>query len=484
MPQRNQFRKIAAVLVMLAAAVMLRAQDSAAPALPTMPLTADELAAQRYLRSITIDLAKERENDTWRIGGSQHNNLSKRYQLAFSGYAAAALGMRTPAYPALTVAIMDDIIQRMLKKDVWVYVKDYWGDKPWFPDPCYDENIMYTGHLLQLLAFYELFSGDDKYRRDGFDFVWDDKTTIHYDVQKLIDVTVRQMRDNDSGGVSCEPDLIFFPCNNHPQIALFIHEQFGLGNWQAERRRWEQTALKSYANPLLGGGAIKLVYQRKYKLMLPRGHIGLDGWSLLWYQPWATNLDDARRLWRESVKCIQWDNFSNETEDVCRGKATCMDPANVPPTATASFMAAAARALGDDATATRFETFLDRYLRRDNDMFYLDLDREWRIGCSANRITALAIRNGSDFRTLLRTRQLPNRGPHIAELTPAGIAVAEAVFADGVLRIGLVGKGPATLRLAGISTPPKALTPAAASFADNTITIPHINGQCTITVAF
>ncbi|NMA47143.1 MAG: hypothetical protein GX945_11355, partial [Lentisphaerae bacterium] len=84
----------------------------------------------------------------------------------------------------------------------------------------------------------------------------------------------------------------------------------------------------------------------------------------------------------------------------------------------------------------------------------------------------------------LRTRQLPNRGPHIAELTPADIAVTEAVFADGVLRIGLVGKGPATLRLAGISTPPKALTPAAATFADHIITIPHINGQCTITVAF
>ena len=484
MSRCRRILQVASALLVLATVAMSRAQGTTAPMLPTNPLTTDELSAQRYLRSITVALPKDREDDTWRIGGSQHNNLSKRYQLAFSGYAAAALGMRTPAFTVLSAAIIDNVIQRMLKKDVWIYVKDYWGDKPWFPDPCYDENIMYTGHLLHLMAIYELFSGDDKYRRDGFDFVWDDKTTIHYDVQKLIDITVRQMRENSSGGVSCEPDLIFFPCNNHPQIALFIYEQLGLGNWQAERSRWEQTALKSYASPLMGGGAIKLVYHRKYKFMFPRGHIGLDGWSLLWYQPWASNVDDAQHLWRESVKCIQWDKFSHETEDICRGKATCMDPANVPPTATASFLAAAARALGDDATATRFETFLDRYLRRENGMFYLDLDREWRIGCSANRITALAIRNGSDFRALLRTRQLPNQGPHVAEVAPAGIAVAEAVFADGVLRLGLVGTGPATVQLGGVSTPPKAVTPATATFTDNAITIPDVGGQCAITVTF
>jgi len=33
-------------------------------------------------------------------------------------------------------------------------------------------------------------------------------------------------------------------------------------------------------------------------------------------------------------------------------------------------------------------------------LLYLDLNREWRIGATANRILALALSNGSSFRSL------------------------------------------------------------------------------------
>lgn len=36
------------------------------------------------------------------------------------------------------------------------------------------ENVMYTGHLLQVLASYESLTGDDHYRTHGFDLVWSD----------------------------------------------------------------------------------------------------------------------------------------------------------------------------------------------------------------------------------------------------------------------------------------------------------------------
>ena len=57
-------------------------------------LTADEVAALRWIDHVTGELPADREQDWWKIGGTQHGLFAKRYSLAFAGYAAAALGMR------------------------------------------------------------------------------------------------------------------------------------------------------------------------------------------------------------------------------------------------------------------------------------------------------------------------------------------------------------------------------------------------------
>ena len=51
------------------------------------------------------------------------------------------------------------------------------------------------------MAFYERFTGDRRYWEKGSDFVWKDGWRVHYDVKRLIDVTVEQMRMNPSGGI-------------------------------------------------------------------------------------------------------------------------------------------------------------------------------------------------------------------------------------------------------------------------------------------
>ena len=70
---------------------------------------------------------------------------------------------------------------------------------------------------------------------------------------------------------------------------------------------------------------------------------------------------------------------------------------------TTSFLrsSAAARANDDPATAMRLEKAVDRYLVRPNGLYYLNLDRTWRIGATAHRIISLAESNGSRFRDLL-----------------------------------------------------------------------------------
>ena len=366
-------------------------------------LTEDEAAALRWLDHVAGALPPDAEKDWWNIGGTQHGLFAKRYSIAFCGYAAAALGLRgDEAARKVAGRVLANCLSRYIKREVWAYSmsKSYWGEKPWAPDPCYRENVMYTGHLLQLLALHETLTGDTRHWREGFDFVWRDGRTIHYTVQKLVDVTVEQMRSAPSGGVCCEPGLMFFPCNNHPHIAFALFAKLGHGDWSAEARRWERWALKHYEKPLLGGGALNLVYHAKSGLMYPRGHSSLDGWSLLWYEPWATNRDTALALWRLAAKKIDWKALESAPDEL-KGSVTCCTPIDVPPVATLSVLSAAARACDDAPTACRLERLIDRHLVRRDGFLYLETGRDWRIGATANRIISLAEANGFRFRNLL-----------------------------------------------------------------------------------
>ena len=380
---------------------------SASPARSAKPLCEDEKAALRWLDHVTGTLSKEEEKEWWNIGGRQFGLFSTRYNVAFAGYAAAAIGMRGNQKERETAGrIIDNCIKRILRRDAWAYsqASSYWGKKPWAPDPCYRENVMYTGHLLQLLALYETFTGDTKYWTKGFDFVWSKDKIVHYDVQKLIDVTVEQMREAPSGGLTCEPGLIFFPCNNHPHYALKLFAKLGHGDWSQEARRWEKWAVPHFSKPMLGGGMLCLVYHAKTGIFYPRGIPGLDAWSLLWYEPWAGNRKDAIDLWRKAATMLDWTQFS-EPNDILEGEENPCTPSQVPASVTAAFLAAAARACDDVKTAKRLEKALDaKYLRRERGFYWLDLDRQWRIGASAKRIIALAEANGSSFRVLARKK--------------------------------------------------------------------------------
>ena len=382
-----------------------------------LPLSADERAALAWLERVTGPLGADEEREWWDVGGSQHGIFAKRYNIAFAGYAAAAIGMRGDVSVRARVGkILGRCIGRMIRRDVWAYSqsRDYWGGRPWAPDPCHRENVMYTRHLLHLLAYYELFTGDRRYHRgeEGWDFVWRDGRRVHYDVERLIEATVFQMRRGPNGGVACEPGLIFFPCNNHPHVALSVFRRLGCGDWSADAARWERWALSHYFSPALGGGAVSLVYHVRGNFMYPRGQDGLDGWSFLWYEAWASDRRFATALWRRVRDGLDWSRL-DACGDAC-GKAGCCDPEPVPASVAAVFLAAAARACDDPETAERLERAVDgRYLRREGGFLWLDVGREWRIGASAMRIVSLAESRGSRFREIwynarheeLRTRQ-------------------------------------------------------------------------------
>ena len=126
----------------------------------------------------------------------------------------------------------------------------------------------------------------------------------------------------------------------------------------------------------------------------------MHAWSLLWYEPWAEKRETALGLWQKAVQKLDWGKL-DEASDAKPGSGGCSDPQPVPETVKAAFLAAAARACDDPATAERLERTLDaKYLVHTNGLCYLSLGRDWRIAATAQRIIALAMANGSRFRDL------------------------------------------------------------------------------------
>ena len=413
-------------------------------------LTPDEVAAQQWLADVTCRLPPQREEEVWNVGGSQHGVFSIRYQAAFAGYAAAALGMRTPAYTGLTRSVLSNAVARLADRKAWSYIQTYWSRAPWFPDPCAEGNVMYTGHLLMLMALEESLSGDARFSREGVELVWDEERRFRYTTLRLAEVTAAQIRAGD-GGVPCEPGLVFFACNNHPHAAFRLLEGMGYGDWRAESAKWEQWALRRF-RATAGGGAFRILHHAGSGLAYPRGMPGFDGWCLTWYAPWASDPENLPLLWNLARKKIDWAEFGEGPKDapLTPVSCDCCNPLKVPPEATAAFLAAAARACGDAATAGRLEAWLDARFRKAADgRMWLDTPREWRTGVSANRFLALAQANGSELRALMR-RPLPRSyfdGVLLDTVIPADTPVYQAYReADGTLTVELDGRGgPVTL---------------------------------------
>jgi linalool dehydratase/isomerase-like protein len=426
-----------------------------------VPLTDEELGYQRYFSAISWQLDKADWPRVWDTKNDRVGN-SDRFFASFAGYAAAAIAMRTPAYPGLIGRQLVSFIDHILAKQTWKYVSMFWRKQPWYPDPVAHQNIMISGHLLELMALYEMYTGDDVYRTKGFDFVWDEENRFHYDLMSLTEVTVRQIRDNESGGVCCEPGIIFFACNDHQHIAFKIMEGMGLGDWSAERRKWEQWALKGFYDNL-GGGAMKIGYHQTMKEFSKIGYPGMDGWSLVYYQPWAEDPEVPNSIWRLARRTIRWNDFTlrpGKKKRRLRGQSTFISQVYntvqqiLAPAPTASFLYAAAAACDDKPTAARLRKLLNRQYRiEDNGRIFLGLDKKVQIGSTGNMALGLAYESGSNMRHLVQ-RPLPRsylKGPLIEEVLPETANVYQA-YRDGRKLVVEIGhKGETTLRFRNVA---------------------------------
>ncbi|KAL3451087.1 hypothetical protein BJX65DRAFT_293696 [Aspergillus insuetus] len=194
-----------------------------------------------HLRHIH-NLATQRPG-IWGVMGTQDPGQewvdAYRYQLATMAYAAGAAHYhRLPAMRSLFKTLLEDLIDKMLKRDVWGYwlLTSHSGKavdpdlkelrKPW-ADPIVRENIMYSGHLLLMVSLYTMLFNDEAYDEDGaLKFVWDPvfwgmgREVFSYSRLSLQETVLSEMESQGWLGACCEPNTIFVVCNQFPIIAF------------------------------------------------------------------------------------------------------------------------------------------------------------------------------------------------------------------------------------------------------------------------
>jgi hypothetical protein len=171
-------------------------------------------------------------------GAAQKNMASSRYTLAFMTYFLALEQFhKLPAYKAGIQPRFDRLIQKMLQRKVWEYWADTSRGSPTFEpgydqpyeqelDPVKEHNIMYSGHLAQMLLLYEKLYQDGKYGQPrAISFALTAHDTATYDTHSLAKLLYENFLNMPEHCHQCERNACFPVCNQHPVLALMLHDQ-------------------------------------------------------------------------------------------------------------------------------------------------------------------------------------------------------------------------------------------------------------------
>ncbi len=439
-------------MVAIAAIVMVAGVEAAPPWDPG--LSDRQLALQRWFSHLTFLADRKAQKwPEWFDDGKQFDNTSLRYQLAFSGYACVSMAAHTPAYRELVSSQLRDLIERMIDRRVWFYVTHYWKYGAGAPDPCQFENVMYTAHLTQLICLYEHMTGDMRYSRRGWDFVWQDGRKVHYTLDKAVRRLYAQSLSNPSGGICCEPGLIFADCNTHSSTTYMLHDLLHSTQYTKVNAKWFDWMSKRFRNRMPGAGSyLYIVYKVKDNMFLPAGDAGADAWALGWGHPWFPDAGYCGQGWKFLLENATWtrpaaDQMHSEVNPVvgCCGKFNA-GVAN----AFLALMGAVAEGK-DGANVRKILNWMDARFGKAFDMdgdghaesYAYHTCEVFRIPATANVATALST-DGDSMKTLYRTpRKDLWTAPTLAHVDYPNIYVRAAEYVAPTLRFVVVKGRPA-----------------------------------------
>lgn len=296
----------------IAAALSLALVAAGAAAEPALPRMSDYRALDRaqlgHLRFIA-NLAQQPFNDWSRMDSAEAGQGgfdAYRYQLAMMSYTLNLANYHyTPAYREHYQRVNERLIDKMLRFDVW----SFWeqtsrGAKQFDPDlvrlsegwidPVVRQNIMYSGHLMQMVATHAVLYDSDRYERPGaLSFVHNPigrgigREEFRYDAGKLAETLRRQFEEGGYAGIECEPNAIFVECNQHPILGFKLYDfRHGTRLFEEVSARYLQTFEEQKFLDRSSGSFMqyKLIRQDK---VLRNEFAWNDGWAGIFMHAWS-----------------------------------------------------------------------------------------------------------------------------------------------------------------------------------------------------
>ncbi|MGB2045358.1 MAG: hypothetical protein ACPHUD_06480, partial [Porticoccaceae bacterium] len=251
----TRYRYIIAFLV----GVKVLAVSAAEPLVSPDPTNYPSLSTKQmgHVRHM-INLANQLDGDFSLMGETDPvyymSFHAYQFQIAFAQYALAATHYHyTPAHRDLYQKASARLIQRMIYKDVW----DYWAhvskfdltdrtasdagqermvnytEDDWYGwiDPNIKKNIMYSGHLLQMVGLHQNLFDDNRYDEPGsltFRYApieyGQGPVEMKYDYHRLAKVIHDQFVEDHFRGIECERNAVYAECNQHPILGLMSYD--------------------------------------------------------------------------------------------------------------------------------------------------------------------------------------------------------------------------------------------------------------------
>ena len=299
-------------------------------------VTAEEWGQLRWM----LKLADQDISDFSNFQSVDEQGVSaSRYSVAFGAYFLAAEQYhKFPAWQETIRNAFDRINQKMIDKQVW----GYWAheslgitkfepkmDRPYAEnkDPISLGNIMYSGHLGQMINLYQMLYDDRKWDAPGsIVFKWDDKTQFVYDNKKLQEAMFLQMMENPVPGIECERNAIFPVCNLHPMLSWKLYDQMHSTRYfDAAHPLFDKFFVSNFVNPktysygiiyLIKQGLVFSSWSPKYgnkmdeliKGMVAKGanfnSASIDGWTDTFMHAWNPKLIESLYPYRKKFQVI------------------------------------------------------------------------------------------------------------------------------------------------------------------------------------
>ena len=265
---------------------------------------------------------------------------ASRYTVAFSAYFLAAEQYhKFPAWRDTIQNGFDRINKKMLEKNVWGYwTHESLGitkfepnmDRP-YPEnknPVSLGNIMYSGHLGQMINLYQMLYNDRKWDAPGsIVFKLDDNNQFVYNNKSLQDVMFLQFINNPVPGIECERNAIFPVCNLHPMLSWLLYDQMHNTHYfEAAHPLFDKFFASNFIDPkthsyaiiyLIKQGMVFSSWNPKYgnkmddmiKGMVAKGanfnSASIDGWIGTFMHAWNPKLVESLWPYRKNFQVIK-----------------------------------------------------------------------------------------------------------------------------------------------------------------------------------